>query len=89
MLKALADDTRWRIVRELLPGSRSVGELVDRLDVTQYNVSKHLRILLEAGIVEKERDGQHVHCRVAEEFRPRLRRSKRVLDLGCCMIRFD
>lgn len=89
LLKALADDTRWRIVRELLVGSRSVGELVDRLDVSQYNVSKHLRILLEAGIVEKERDGQHVHCRVAEEHRTRIHRNKRVLDLRCCVIRFD
>lgn len=89
MLKALADETRWRIVRELLAAPRTVGELVERLDVSQYNVSKHVRILREAGILETERDGKHVECRVAEDFRKRLTRGGNVLDLGCCTFRFD
>ena len=89
MLKALADETRWRIVRELLSTPRTVGELVERLDVSQYNVSKHLRILREAGIVEMERAGKHVHCRVAADFRKQLTRNATVLDLGCCTFRFD
>lgn len=89
LLKALADETRWRIVRELLFAPRTVGELVGRLDVSQYNVSKHVRILREAGIVETERDGKHVECRVAEDFRKRLTRNQSVLDLGCCTFRFD
>ena len=89
LLKALADDTRWRIVRELLASSRTVGEVVQRLEVSQYNVSKHLRILREAGIVETSREGKRVHCSVAEDFRKRLTRNETVLDLGCCTFRFD
>lgn len=89
MLKALADDTRWRIVRRLLLDPRTVGQLVEDLDVSQYNVSKHLRILREAGIVEAERDGKHVTCCVAEDFRKRLTKNQTVLDLGCCTFRFD
>ena len=89
LLKALADETRWRIVRELLSKPRTVGELVERLDVSQYNVSKHLRILREAGIVGTERAGKHVHCRVDDEFRKQLKRNETVLDLGCCTFRFD
>ena len=89
MLKALADETRWRIVRELLSGPLIVGDLVERLDVSQYNVSKHIRILREAGILETKRDGKHVECRVAEDFRKRLTRGGNVLDLGCCTFRFD
>jgi DNA-binding transcriptional ArsR family regulator len=89
MLKALADDTRWRIVREVLAQALTVGELVDRLGVSQYNVSKHLRVLGEAGIVEKERDGQYVRCKVAEDFRRQITRNQTVLDLGCCTFRFD
>ena len=89
MLKALADDTRWGIVRELLAAPRTVGELVDRLEVSQYNVSKHLRILREAGIVEMEREGQRVRCSVAADFRKQLTRRETVLDLGCCRFRFD
>jgi DNA-binding transcriptional ArsR family regulator len=89
MLKALADETRWRIVRELLAAPRTVGEITERLDVTQYNVSKHVRILREAGILETERDGKHVECRVTGDFRKRLARGGNVLDLGCCSFRFD
>jgi DNA-binding transcriptional ArsR family regulator len=89
MLKALADETRWRIVRELLANPQTVGELVERLDVSQYNVSKHLRILREAGIIEMERQGKHVRCSVAEDFRKKLTRNETVLDLGCCTFKFD
>ncbi|MGD9763435.1 MAG: ArsR/SmtB family transcription factor [Candidatus Binatia bacterium] len=89
MLKALADDTRWRIVRELLAGSKTIGELVTRLDVSQYNVSKHVRILREAGVVETARDGKHVACRVNATFQKRMARGANVLDLGCCTFRFD
>ena len=89
MLKALADDTRWRIVRELLKGSLTVGDLVQRLIVTQYNISKHLRILREAGIIEMRREGKHVHCSVGEDFRKKLTKNQTVLDLGCCTFKFD
>jgi DNA-binding transcriptional ArsR family regulator len=89
LLKALADDTRWRIVRELLAGPRTVGALVERLNVSQYNVSKHVRILREAGIVECVRIGKHVECHVADGFRRRLRQNQNVLDLGCCVFHFD
>jgi len=82
MLKALADETRWRIVRELLVESRTVNDLVVRLAVSQYNVSKHLRILREAGIVEAERHGRNVECRIVPAFRLRLRQNRNPLDLG-------
>lgn len=86
MLKALADETRWRIVRELLNGPRTVGELTEQLRVSQYNVSKHVRILREADIVETEKRGKHVECSVAASFRRRIKRKE--LDLGCCTFRF-
>jgi DNA-binding transcriptional ArsR family regulator len=89
MLKALADETRWRIVRELLDEPHTIGELVERIGVSQYNVSKHVRILREAGIVETERKGKHVQCRVAEDFRKKLTRNQMVLDLGCCTFKFN
>ena len=89
LLKALADETRWRIVRELLVGPLTVNELTDRLGASQYNVSKHLRILREVGIVEAQKTGIHVQCKVADEFRHRLTRGGQELDLGCCTFRFD
>lgn len=88
-LKALADSTRYRIVRELLAAPLTVGELAARLRASQYNVSKHLRILREAGIVAAHKEGKNVHCEVAAAFRQQLSRNQQVLDLGCCSFRFD
>ena len=89
MLKALADETRWRIVRELLAAPATVNGITDRSGVSQYNVSRHLTILESAGIVEKKRDGKHVICQVTPAFRQQLSRDKNILDLGCCTFRFD
>jgi DNA-binding transcriptional ArsR family regulator len=88
-LKALGDKTRWRIVQELLSCPITVSELAGRLKVSQYNVSKHLRILREAGIVEAVKHGKHVQCRIAPEFQRRVAKNKNQLDLGCCVFRFD
>ena len=89
MLKALADRTRLRIVKALLAGPLSVGEIVAAVDASQYNVSKHLRILRHAGIVEVEPDGTRRHYDIVEDFRRQLSKKSRVLDLGCCEFRFD
>ncbi len=88
-LKALADGTRWRIVQELLCAPLTVSELADRLNVSPYNASKHLRILREAGIVESARRGKHVRCQIVPAFRRRVAKNKNQLDLGCCVFRFE
>jgi DNA-binding transcriptional ArsR family regulator len=88
-LKALADGTRWRIVQELLAGPETVSELAERLKVSQYNVSKHLRVLRESGILETIKRGKHVHCRIVPDFQRRVAKNKNQLDLGCCVFRFD
>lgn len=87
-LRALADDTRWRIVDALLTRERTVGELVGTLGVSQYNVSKHLRVLRRAGIIVSTKAGKNVRCRVAPALRARLRKEGQTLDLGCCQFRF-
>lgn len=48
---ALADATRQTIVRLLLDGERSVGEIADQLPISRPAVSKHLRLLEGAGLV--------------------------------------
>jgi DNA-binding transcriptional ArsR family regulator len=89
VLKALADDTRWRIVRELLKQTLTISELTDRLHANQYNVSKHIRILREAGIVTTRKTGKNLHCSVDAELKQKIARNKNQLDLGCCTFRFD
>jgi DNA-binding transcriptional ArsR family regulator len=56
----LAEPTRRRILDRLRGADRSVGELVDALAVSQPTVSKHLRVLREAGFVS---------CRIAAQQR--------------------
>jgi DNA-binding transcriptional ArsR family regulator len=89
MLKALADETRWRIVQELLKRTLTVSELTQRIGATQYNVSKHVRILREAGIVTTEKQGKNLNCTVDPELKQKIARSRNQLDLGCCTFRFD
>lgn len=89
VLKVLSDESRWRIVAALLHGPLTVNELAARLSLTQYNVSKHLRLLREAGIIEMIAHGRHKECRVAAAFRQRISRQNNCLDLGCCTFRFE
>jgi DNA-binding transcriptional ArsR family regulator len=89
ILKALADETRWSLVQELLERPSTVNELTERLHATDYNVSKHLRILREAGIVQQKREGKHVRCFIREELASKLARERSELDMGCCTFRFD
>ena len=67
-LKALADDTRLRIIRLLLINRTAmcVCELVDALEERQYNVSRHLQILEAAGLIEGTKDGRWVYYSVTD-----------------------
>jgi DNA-binding transcriptional ArsR family regulator len=56
--EVLAEPTRRRILDLLRERERSVGELVDRLTLSQPGVSKHLRVLREAGLVQVRTDAQ-------------------------------
>lgn len=55
--QALADPTRRRIVEALSVGEQQVNDVVGKLDIHQSGVSRHLRILLEAGFVHVRPDG--------------------------------
>lgn len=87
-LKALGEDNRVRIIGLLMEGPLGVCEIARRLDFTHYNVSKHLRILLEAGLLDVEKHGRERLYVVPERIR-RSRARVRVLDLGCCSFQFD
>ena len=56
--EVLAEPTRRRILDLLRDGERSVGELVDRLTLSQPGVSKHLRVLRDAGLVHVRIEAQ-------------------------------
>src|ERR1700729_3080711 len=58
LFPALADPARLRIVEAMKSGECAVGDIVERMDIHQSGVSRHLRILTEAGIVQMRPDGQ-------------------------------
>lgn len=72
LLKALADETRLRLVKVLLQGEFCVCELVDALEVGQSNLSRHLMVLKNAGLVSDRREGLWVYYTVARGVRERL-----------------
>jgi DNA-binding transcriptional ArsR family regulator len=63
----LAEPTRRRILDLLREEERPVGELVDTLSISQPGVSKHLRILREAGLVDVRADAQRRLYRLRPE----------------------
>ena len=65
VMKALSDPSRVRIVKTLLQRPLCVCELTALLGLGQPTVSKHLRLLEDAGLVESERDGAWVNYRIA------------------------
>ena len=88
ILKALADDNRLQIIRELLINEASVQEMSDRLEIKTYNMSKHLKILETSGLVKKRKEGIHRIYFITEHLRSRLSNDNQVLDLGCCKFMF-
>jgi ArsR family transcriptional regulator len=59
--KGLADPKRLLIIDTLGDGEMSVMDICSKLDFAQANVSQHLAILREGGLVESRRDGQRVY----------------------------
>lgn len=63
--KTFANPWRLRIVEALADGERSVSQLVGALGISKSNVSQHLGIMREKGMVESRRQGGHVYYRLA------------------------
>jgi DNA-binding transcriptional ArsR family regulator len=66
VLKAMADPIRLRILYELQQSELCVGDLVLRLGCSQANVSKHLAVLRNAGLIESNHSGTTHFYRVAD-----------------------
>jgi DNA-binding transcriptional ArsR family regulator len=77
----LAAPTRLRIVCVLIEGERNVTELLDRVAVSQPNMSQHLGMLYRAGVLARRRNGAQIHYRIdnaqvrrlCEALQPQLR----------------
>lgn len=71
VFQSLAESTRLRLVHLLAQtGEICVCELVEALRLPQYNISRHLHILLAAGLLEDRKLGKWVYYRIAKDLNP-------------------
>ena len=63
---ALASTPRRKILAYLSNTSLTAGEIAERFDMTKPSLSKHLRVLENAGLIRSEKRGQFVHYSVAD-----------------------
>ena len=85
---------RIKLLDHLREGEASVNELTVALGASQQNVSKHLTVLADAGILGRRKDGNHVYYRIVDEgvltpcenvcgsLREQLRTLSALVDLG-------
>ncbi len=68
MFKALGDKTRLRIMRLLIDsGTEICGcEFVDSLEESQYNISRHIKVLKHAGLIKERKEGRWVYYSVTD-----------------------
>lgn len=65
--KAFSEPMRLKLIYTLMDGEKTVSELVEETKGLQANVSKHLRMLLEAGIVERRKQGLNSYYSIAND----------------------
>lgn len=65
--KVLSEPLRLRLLQQLCAGELSVTELTNAVHSTQPNVSKHLKIMQDAGLVARKQEGNTVLYSIADE----------------------
>ncbi|HEX5446210.1 MAG TPA: metalloregulator ArsR/SmtB family transcription factor [Pirellulales bacterium] len=88
MLRAMADRERLKIIQCLRGGPRNVSEIAEALAAEVVNVSHHLGVLRQAGIVLDQRQGRFIVYQLHPDvFQPaRKSQDSAHLDLGCCRL---
>ena len=70
--RMLSDSTRLAILRALMQGERNVTQVVEETGRNQANVSKHLKLLADAGLVARRKEGLQVFYRLGDPLVERL-----------------
>ena len=82
--QAIAEETRFEIVRLLAGGERCVCDLQDELDAAQSRLSFHLKKLKEAGVISDRRDGRWVYYSLVPEALEEMRSFLGEVRDECC-----
>ena len=65
--RVIGEPMRIRLLDRLREGEASVNELTEALGASQQNVSKHLAVLADVGILGRRKEGTHVYYRIVDE----------------------
>jgi DNA-binding transcriptional ArsR family regulator len=65
--RVIGEPMRIRLLDRLREGEATVGELSEALSASQQNISKHLAVLADVGILGRRKEGNHVYYRVVDE----------------------
>jgi DNA-binding transcriptional ArsR family regulator len=65
--RVIAEPMRIRLLDALRDGPMTINELSEKLGASQQNVSKHIGVLAQAGIVARTKDGNRVRCSIVDE----------------------
>ena len=65
--RVLGEPMRIRLIDRLRDGEATVGELSEALSASQQNVSKHLAVLTDSGVLGRRKDGNFVYYRIVDE----------------------
>ncbi len=66
--RAMGEPLRLRILQQLEAGERSVSALAETIGSTQPNVSKHLKVLQDAGLVRRRQQGNSAYYSIGDEM---------------------
>ena len=77
LFKALADETRLKIVKMLIDEGKCPCHILKEFNITQPTLSYHTKILTEAGIIESKRKGALMECNINAQ---KIRQLKKLFD---------
>ena len=85
-LRVLADETRLRVIHEIMHQSMTVTEINQILKIDQSLLSHHLKILRDSGLVSSSRQGKSVLYQTSSSVVQGS--TEQSVDLGCCQLNF-
>ncbi len=87
--RALADPTRWRIIRLVLGEALCICELADILEMPQSSVSSHVQIIRKAGMLESEKCEKWTYFRIEPEYRELIGTLEKFFDSDDAVLKTD
>lgn len=89
--RGLSDATRLSVLLILIDGEKTVGEIVEKIQQSQSNVSNHLKCLSDCGLVKNRREGKNIYYSLRDSRTKKLLKlSERVIakvyaDIATCL----